>query len=73
MEQFANSLVRELVASPASDSAREKWEILRDAMHRTGLTTFGRKTLNSHDWFEAKFPQMTPVIITKCTGFAEYK
>ena len=40
------------------DSATEKWESLRDNMHRTALAT----TLKSHDWFEAKSTELTPLI-----------
>jgi len=42
-------------------------------MHRTALATFGRKTLKSHDWFEAKSAEMIPVVEAKRTALAEYK
>ena len=73
VEQFTVDLERELAASQPRDSATEKWETLRDIMHRTGLATFGRKTSKSQDWFEAKSIEMTPVIEAKLAAFVEYK
>jgi len=73
VEQFAGRLESELKTSQTGDSATEKWATLQDTMHRTALATFGRKTLKSHDWFEAKSAEMTPVIEAKRTALAEYK
>ena len=42
-------------------------------MYYTALTTFGRKTSKSHDWFEAKSAEMSPVIEAKRAALAEYK
>jgi len=63
----------ELKTSQTGDSATEKWATLLDTMHSTTLATFGRKTLKSHHWFEAKSAEMTPVIEAKCTALAEYR
>ena len=63
----------ELKTSQTGDSATEKWATLLDTMHSTALATFGRKTLKSHHWFEAKSAEMTPVIEAKCTALAEYR
>ena len=73
VEQFTVDLEGELAASQPRDSATEKWETLRNTMHRTALATFGRKTSKSQDWFEAKSVEMTPVIETKRAAFVEYK
>ena len=73
VEQFTVDLERELAASQPRDSATEKWETLRDTMHRTALATFGRKTSKSQDWFEAKSIEMTSVIEAKRAAFVEYK
>ena len=60
VEEFAEAFEKEIGASQPGDSATEKWETLRDIMHRTALVTLGKKTLKSHDWFEAKSAKMTP-------------
>ena len=50
-----------------------KWATLQDTMHHTALVTSGRKTLKSHDWYEAKSAKMTSVIEAKRTALAEFK
>ena len=51
MEQFAVVFEKEYNASQLGDTATEKWEALRDTIHRTALApTFGKKTSKSHDW-----------------------
>ena len=42
-------------------------------MHCTTLAAFERKTSKSHDWFEAKSAEMTPVREAKRTTLVEYK
>ena len=73
VELFAGRFESELKTSQTGDSATEKWATLRDTMHRTALATFRRKTLKSHDWFEAKSAEITPVIEAKRTALAGYK
>ena len=73
VEQFAEAFVREYDASQPGDSAPEKWESLRDTMHRTALATFGKKTSKCYDWFEAKSTERTPFIESKHAALAEYK
>jgi len=73
VEQFAERFENELQASQTGDSTTEKWATQRDTMHRTALTTFGRKTLKSHDRFEAKSAEMTPVIEAERSAQVEYK
>ena len=51
--------------SQSGDLATETWNTLRDTMHRTALTIFGKKTSKIHDWFETKSTEMTPVIEAK--------
>ena len=43
--QFAEAFQREYGAPQPNDSATEKLEIIRDAMHRIALATFGEKPL----------------------------
>ena len=78
MSQFAEAIEREFGAAQSwaaqsQDSATEKWEILRDTMHRTSLATFGRKTSKTHDWFNEKSTEMRPVIEAKRTALIVYK
>ncbi|KAL1250635.1 hypothetical protein QQF64_018431 [Cirrhinus molitorella] len=64
-QKFAEALEKELDAIQTGDSALEKWETLRNTMHRTALATFGKRTTKTHDWFEAKSSVMIPVIEAK--------
>ena len=73
MSQFAEAFEREFGAPQPNDSATEKWEILRDTMHRTALATFGKKPSKTHDWFDAKSTEMRPVIEAKRKALIEYK
>ena len=77
VQQFAEAFESEYEAhsqdKTLSSSATKKWEMLCDTMHKTALTTFGKKTTKSQDWFEAKATEMTPVIEAKRAALAEYK
>ena len=73
MSQFAAAFEREFGAPQPNDSATEKWEILRDTMHRTALATFGKKPSKTHDWVDAKSTEMRPVIEAKRKALIEYK
>ena len=73
VNQFTEAFENEYDASQSGDTASEKWETLRDIIHRTAIVTFGKKTSKSHDWFEAKASEMTPVIDAKRAALAEYK
>ena len=44
MSQFAEAFEKEFDAPQPKVSATEKWEILRDTMHRTALVTCGKNT-----------------------------
>ena len=72
-EAFESEYDANLQDKAPPTSATEKWEKLRDAIHRTALATFGKKTSKSHDWFQAKAAEMTPVIEAKRAAFKEYK
>ena len=72
MSQFAESFEREFDAPQPKNSATEKWEILRDTMHLIDLATFGKKTSSTHDWFDPKSSETTPVIEAKRTALIEY-
>ena len=65
MSQFAEAFEREFGVPQPKDFATEKWEILRDTMHGTALTTFGENTPKTHDWFDAKSTEIRPVISSR--------
>ena len=73
MEQFAEAFEEEYDASQSVDTATEKWETLQDTIHCIALAIFGKKTLKSHDWYEAKLSEMTPIIEAKHAALAAYK
>ena len=73
MSQFAEAFERELGEQQPKDSATEKWNILRETMHRTALATFGKMISKTHVWFNTKSTEMRPVIEAKRTVLIEYK
>ena len=73
MEQFAEAFEEEYDAPQSGDAATEKWETLQGTIHYITLAIFGKKTSKSHNWYEAKSSEMTPIIEAKHTALAEYK
>ena len=73
MSQFVDAFEREFGAPQPKDPATQKCEILRDTMHVIALATFGKKTSMTHDWFDAKSSEITPVIEAKRIAPIEYK
>ncbi|CAH1226359.1 CD209 [Branchiostoma lanceolatum] len=73
VEKFTVTFEKEVNSKPSGLSATKKWNDLRDVMHRTAMATFGKKTTQSHDWFDAKSAEMAPVIEAKRAALAEYK
>ena len=73
MEQFTEAFEEEYDASQSGDTATKKWETLQDTIHCIALAIFGKKTSKSHNWYEAKSSEMTPIIEVKHTVLAEYK
>ena len=73
MLTFAEAFEREFGAPQPNHYATEKWEILRDTMHRIVLATFGGKTSKTQDWFDAKSTEMRPVIEAKRKALIEYE
>ena len=62
MSQLSVAFERDIGVSQPKDYAAEKWEILRDTMHRSTLATFGGNTSKTHNWFDAKSSEMRPVV-----------
>ena len=72
VEEFAKSFVDALTADHQHNSVSEKWDHVKEPIHKTALVSFGRKTTKNCDWFEAKSSEMTPVIEAKSAALAEY-
>ena len=76
VQQFAEAFESELNShhrdTQLPASATEKWENMRDAIHKTALATFGRKTSKSQDWFEAKSAVMIPIIEAKRAALTKF-
>ena len=72
VEEFACMLEKSL-SGPFGVSALERWEHFRDAMYNAAMTTFGKKTSKSADWFMAHSDEMVPVIEKKRNASAACK
>eukprot|EP00745_Piridium_sociabile_P043277 TRINITY_DN8831_c0_g1_i1.p1 TRINITY_DN8831_c0_g1~~TRINITY_DN8831_c0_g1_i1.p1 ORF type:complete len:1016 (+),score=240.62 TRINITY_DN8831_c0_g1_i1:1061-4108(+) len=72
VEEFACALEKSL-PGPPNTNAVERWEHFRDAVYNAAMSTFGKKTSKSADWFEAHSAEMTPVIEEKRLALAAYK
>ena len=73
VEWFAEAFDEEYDASQSRDTAMEKWETLQDTIHHITLPIFRKKTSKSHDWYETKSLEMTPIIEAKHAALVEYK
>jgi hypothetical protein len=60
--QFTQALSNALGADSPCNSAKEKWEHLRETIHSTAMQIFGRKSTKNNDWFEANSAILTPAI-----------
>ena len=73
IEQFAEAFEEEYNASQSRDTATEMWETLQDTIHHITLAVLGKKTSKSHNCYEAKLSEMTPVIEAKHAALAKHK
>ena len=64
VEEFAQVLEDSLPGPPTAN-AQDRWKHFRDAVYNAAMSTFGKKTSKSADWFEAHSEEMTPVIEAK--------
>ena len=53
------------------NTASRSWNHLHEAIQKSALATFGRRTSKNCDWFEAKSEKLIPVIVTKRASVAE--
>ena len=73
MEEFAQVLEDSLPGPPTAN-AQDRWKHFRDAVYNAAaMSTFGKKTSKSADWFEARSEEMTPVIEAKRNALTAYK
>jgi len=72
VEEFAHKL-EESFPGPPTANAQERWQHFRDSIYNAAMSTFGKKTSNSADWFEAHSEEMTPVIKEKRRALTAYK
>ncbi|XP_076449088.1 uncharacterized protein LOC143285578 [Babylonia areolata] len=72
VEEFARVL-EDSLSGPPTANAQDRWEYFRDAVYNAAMSTFGKKTSKSADWFEAHLEEMTPVIEAKRNALTVYK
>ncbi|XP_076443949.1 uncharacterized protein LOC143282234 [Babylonia areolata] len=70
VEEFARVLEVSLPGPPTAN-AQDRREHFRDAVYNAAMSTFGKKTSKSADWFEAHLEEMTPVIEAKRNALSE--
>ena len=58
---------------PPTANAQDRWKHFRDAVYNAAMSTFGKKTSKSADWFEAHSEEMTSVIEAKRKALTAYK
>ena len=59
VEEFAQVLEDSLPGPPTAN-AQDRWKHFRDAVYNAAMSTFGKKTGKSADWFEVHSEEMTP-------------
>ena len=72
VEEFAQVLEDSLPGPPTAN-AQDRWKHFRDAVYNAAMSTFGKKTSKSADWFEAHSEEMTPVTEAKRNALTAYK
>ena len=65
-------MLEEIILGPAGANAPERWEHFKYAVYNTALSTFGKKTKKTADWFEAHSEEMMPAIEEKRRALAAY-
>ena len=71
--QFAESVVTAFEGRPAAETTEERWCLLRDTIHSTALSIFGKKERQNPDWQDESLPVMEPSISTKRDALKNYK
>ncbi|XP_072050351.1 uncharacterized protein [Amphiura filiformis] len=71
-EHFAKSIERSLQDCPETPTV-ERWNFLRDTIYNTAMETFGKRSKQNPNWFEAKILEMEPVVEAKRSALINYK
>ena len=71
--KFADSVKKALESTPAIVTAEERWIFMRDTIHSTVLSTFGKKERQNSDGFDENLLEMEPVINPKREALVNYK
>ena len=69
MEEFAQVL-EEILPGQADTNAPEQWELFKNTVYNTALSTFDKKIKKTADWFEAHSEELMPAIEDKRRGLA---
>ena len=72
-DAFAKTVKTALENHPPLETAEEKWSLLRDTIHNTALTTFGKIDRKNPDWYDESLPEIQPIINAKREAFMNYK
>ncbi|XP_050703781.1 uncharacterized protein LOC126989216 [Eriocheir sinensis] len=72
VDDFAR-ILEESLPGPSSETACDRWEHFRDVVYNAAISTFGKKTSKSADWFEVHSEEIMPVIEEKRNPLAAYK
>ncbi|XP_050707118.1 uncharacterized protein LOC126992423 [Eriocheir sinensis] len=72
VDDFAR-ILEESLPGPSSETACDRWEHFRDVVYNAAISTFGKKTSKSADWFEVHSEEIMPVIEEKRNALAAYK
>ena len=62
-----------LEGHPAAETTEERWCLLRDTIHSTALSIFGKKERRNPDWSDESLPVMEPAISAKRDALKNYK
>ena len=73
VEMLVKSLEDALQAKPPEGDAKQRWDHLRDTIHGTAFSVFGRKQGRTKDWFEANATELNTVIEEKRAALMEHK
>ena len=71
--QFAESAETALEGQPAAETTEERWCLLRDTIHSTAQSIFGKKERQNPDWYNESLPVMEPAINAKRDALMNYK
>ena len=71
--QFTESVVPALKGRSPAETTEERWCLLRDTIHSTALSIFGKKERRNPDWYDESLPVMEPAISAKRDVLKNYK